>query len=76
MQNIYLHFATCAGIQQLLASLEKISPKLEGREDDIQFLKDMLEMEEFHSVMKVLTTYAALHCIAAIFVYIIITTTR
>ena len=42
-----------AGIQQLLLSLEKLSPKLEGREDDIQFLKDMLQTEEFHSVMRV-----------------------
>ena len=49
----------CAGIQQLLLSLEKLSPKLEGREDDIQFLKDMLQTEEFHSVMRVWK-----HCIA------------
>ena len=41
------------GIQELLASLEKLSPELEGREDDIQFLKDMLQTEEFHSVMRV-----------------------
>ena len=42
-----------AGIQQLLVSLEKLSPRLEGRQEDIQFLKDMLQTEEFHSIMRV-----------------------
>ena len=49
----------CAGIQQLLLSLEKLSPKLEGREDDIQFLKDMLQTEEFHSVVRVYNSTAS-----------------
>ena len=36
-----------------MVSLEKLSPRLEGREEDIQFLKDMLQTEEFHSIMRV-----------------------
>ena len=48
------------GIQQLLVSLEKLSPRLEGREEDIQFLKDMLQTEEFHSIMKV---YSNCNCL-------------
>lgn len=51
-----VHVFPCPGIQQLLVSLEKLSPKLEGREDDIRFLKDMLQTEEFHSIMRVWKT--------------------
>ena len=41
------------GIQQLLVSLDKLSPMLEGRDDDLQFLRDMLVSNEFHSLMTV-----------------------
>ena len=40
-------------IQQLLSSLEKLSPRLQGREEDLSFLKKMLQSNEFHSLMKV-----------------------
>lgn len=43
----------CPGIQQLLVSLEKLSPMLEGRDDDLQFLRDMLVSNEFHSLITV-----------------------
>ena len=41
------------GIQQLLASLENLTPMLKGRDDDLQFLRDMLQSNEFHSLMTV-----------------------
>jgi hypothetical protein len=40
-------------ILSLLDSLQKLSPRLEGRKDDLQFLQALVESNEFHSLIKV-----------------------
>ena len=45
-----------AGIQNLLNSLQTLSPRLEGREKDLQFLQDLVNSNEFHSLMQVYIT--------------------
>ena len=42
-----------SGIQSLLDSLEKLSPRLEGRKDDLEFLQNLVSSNEFHSLMQV-----------------------
>ena len=51
--HILPHHTTHAGIQQLLKSLETLSPRLDGRQEDLQFLSSMLQSNEFHSLLKV-----------------------
>ena len=51
--HILPHHTTHAGIQQLLKSLETLSPRLDGRQEDLQFLSNMLQSDEFHSLLKV-----------------------
>lgn len=41
------------GIQELLLSLEQLSPQLEGREEDLAFVRELIQTNEFHSLMKV-----------------------
>lgn len=46
--------AGLAGIEQLLVSLEQLERgSLEGKEDDLAFLRGMLKTPEFHSLLKV-----------------------
>lgn len=49
------YFFPCAGIQNLLHSLQKLSPRLEGRTEDLQFLQNLVKSNEFHSLIQVLT---------------------
>ncbi len=42
-----------AGIQQLLESLEQLTPNLPERKDDLQFVRNMLHTNEFHSLVTV-----------------------
>ena len=55
-----LALASCSflrpGIQSLLDSLQKLSPRLEGRKDDLQFLQTLVESNEFHSLIQVSCT--------------------
>lgn len=45
-----------AGIEQLLLSIGQLERSgLKGKEDDLAFLKGMLNSEEFRSLLKVLT---------------------
>ena len=42
-----------SGIEMLLDSLQKLSPQLEGREDDLLFLRNLVSSNEFHSLIQV-----------------------
>ena len=46
-----------AGIEQLLHSLEKLGPQLKDRQGDLQFLHDMLNSNEFQSILTVRNTH-------------------
>ena len=37
----------------ILSLLDSLSPRLEGRKDDLQFLQALVESKEFHSLIKV-----------------------
>ena len=47
-----------AGIEQLLQSLEQLeNGYLQGKEEDLAFLRDMLKTPEFHSLLQVSTNF-------------------
>ena len=59
-------FACSLGIQHLLHSLQKLSPQLKGREEDLKFLQHLINSNEFHSLIQVHCTSLRLlllsHC--------------